>query len=243
MEVHFNMMRKVLQDAEFKHLLSLLPPVNMQTGPWITGGSARRLWQGEDWHTGDVDVFFTSGAQRAQWLLQFNQVWDYTYERNKLKAPSLLDRITPHKQADTVILLGDRSVSMQDPTPQAHVKMETDNAITFDLHYVMPGGMQIQSAKLQVIKVRDAQSLTELWQGFDFNVCCFAADDEHLYADPAALEDVQLNQITRRNPENSQNMPLRVFKHFSQGYHVPDHMILEAMKRIAEGEVDWCNNY
>lgn len=221
------MQEKPHENAEFTHLLSMLPPLHMHEGPWITGGSARRLWQGEDWHQGDVDVFFVNDKQRLAWLTEFDQVWNYTY----------------HKRSENVYeLLGcSRHSPARKHMPQASVAMETDNAITFELHYVMD--QEIKTCKLQIIKVRHAHSLHALWDTFDFNVCCFAADSHNVYGDPAAISDAQAHEITRRNSQHSKNLPLRVFKHFSQGYHVPDDLLREAIRQIAEKDVDWCNNY
>ena len=39
-------------------ITSLLPPLNFKTGPWIAGGSARRLLQSESLDAGDIDIFF-----------------------------------------------------------------------------------------------------------------------------------------------------------------------------------------
>jgi hypothetical protein len=121
--------------------------------------------------------------------------------------------------------------------------METENAVTFELVYRLPNSLEISKCKLQVIKVRHAQSLKELWDTFDFNICCFAADAHMVYADTAALADLATNEITLRHKAHSQNFPTRVLKHFSQGYHVNDQLLLQAVKQIVEKDVNWCNNY
>ena len=224
---------KLHANAEFLHVLSLLPPVHMQTGPWITGGAARRLWTGEDWHKGDVDVFFVNDQQRVAWLAEFDKVWNYSYHRKS--------DLEPRKVFDAF-----DQITLKGPTkhtPQASMSVDTENATTFDLFYQLPQQSEVITCKLQVIKVRYADSLKQLWETFDFNVCCFAADAHRVYADPAALSDAHAHEITVRHDHASRNMPLRVFKHFSQGYHVPDQLILQAMRQIAEKDVDWCNNY
>lgn len=224
---------KLHENAEFQHVLSLLPAVNMTTGPWITGGAARRLWQGADWHVGDVDVFFVNDQQRLTWLAEFNRTWINT------------QRHVPELDITQVCELRGptRKYSRQKPLPQAHLVMDSSNALTFELYYQLPGDTELKTCKLQVIKVRYAQSLHDLWKSFDFNVCCFAADAQKAYADPAALVDLHDNAISVRYHVASINLPLRVFKHFSQGYHVDDELIKKAMRQIADKEVDWCNNY
>jgi hypothetical protein len=243
------MLKKPLTDVKFKQLLEHLPAINMHEGPWITGGCARRLWQGLDWHKGDVDVFFASDTQRLTWLDQLDHVWNYTYHR-KAQNTSVYD-----------ILL--REYNQAQKELQAYIKLETDNAITFDLHMLTPTPKQPKynftkttqldvcmssedadaCVQLQVIKARQAPSLAQVWADFDFNVCCFAVDSEFIYADPQAIQDADQNQITVRNSSHNKNHALRVFKYFSQGFHVPDHMVQKAIKQISDGEVDWCQQY
>jgi len=229
------MQHKLHADAEFTHLVSLLPRINMESGPWITGGCARKLWCNQNWHMGDVDVFFVNDAQRVSWLAEFDQVWNFTYHKPSVQEPTRLD-----------MLFSTNSVYPAGPTkqwPQASMIMETDNACTFELYYQIPGDSEVKNCKLQVIKARYSNSLQDLWSTFDFNLCCFATDATHVYADSSALTDVELNQITPRNHTHSRTLPLRVLKHFSQGYHVSDQLLMQAVRQIADKEMDWCNNY
>jgi hypothetical protein len=220
------------QNAEFTHVLNMLPKLNMSQGPWITGGSARRLWQAEDWHKGDVDVFFVNDQQRVKWLAEFDKTWNYTYHMKAPEPASVYELFSPG-----------RSSPPHKHMPQASMVLESENAITFDLWYQMPNQTEILTCKLQVIKVRHAHSLQQLWSTFDFNLCCFAADAHNVYADVAALQDVENHEISQRYQGHSKNLPLRVFKHFSQGYHVNDLLLKQAMRQIADKDVDWCQNY
>lgn len=228
------MLKKPMQDVGFRHLLSMLPAINMETGPWITGGCARRLWEQKDWHMGDVDVFFRNTEQREAWLAEFDKTWNYTYTQrtqnyNTLAFSFDFNEQLTHKPA----LL----------PPQATNRMRTDNAITFDLEYRHLDGESHAQCQLQVILAREAPTLQELWKEFDFHVCCFAVDSQFVYADPLAVEDLDSNQITPRSNDSNKNKPLRVFKHFSQGFHVHDDLLKAAIKNICNKEVDWCNNY
>lgn len=53
---------------KFKSLLQIMPPLNMSDGPWLAGGSIRRLLDGSK-ETADFDFFFKSQSQ----LEEFNQ--------------------------------------------------------------------------------------------------------------------------------------------------------------------------
>lgn len=43
---------------EFISYIGKLCNCNLETGPWIAGGSARLLWFGEDYTDHDIDIFF-----------------------------------------------------------------------------------------------------------------------------------------------------------------------------------------
>lgn len=43
-----------------KPVLELLPELNIYTGPWIAGGAARRVYEGQALHNADIDVFIGS---------------------------------------------------------------------------------------------------------------------------------------------------------------------------------------
>lgn len=45
---------------ELKSVLEVLPPLSLKEGPWVAGGCARRLLQGQSLKRGDIDLFFKS---------------------------------------------------------------------------------------------------------------------------------------------------------------------------------------
>lgn len=47
-----------IQCQSIIQLSSLIGEFNLETGPWIAGGTARRLWYGEPWEKYDIDIFF-----------------------------------------------------------------------------------------------------------------------------------------------------------------------------------------
>ena len=55
---------------------------NLEEGPWIAGGSARKLWQGKPWRNHDVDFFFRNPKQfcsMIERIHEFGKV-ERTYE-------------------------------------------------------------------------------------------------------------------------------------------------------------------
>lgn len=47
---------------QLRDVLAVLPPLDLKRGPWICGGAARRLFQGESLEDGDIDFFFKTKA-------------------------------------------------------------------------------------------------------------------------------------------------------------------------------------
>lgn len=223
-------------NSMFAHLLSLLPKVNLVEGPWITGGCARRLYDDQDWTRGDVDVFFKNDSQRMAWLTEFDRMWNYTYWRKPEEPMSMFGRL-----AD--VLEFGSAPPRPKLMPQAQVKLETENAITFDLHYKLPDGTLAPTVKLQVIKVRQAASLMGLWQEFDFDVCCFAADAQYVICTPEAQQNADARMLTLNTQASNKNLPLRMIKYVAQGFDAPNDQLVAAFERICDGDCEWEQNY
>lgn len=47
---------------QLERVMTHLPPLDFERGPWIAGGSVRRLLQGENLDSGDIDIFFPDHA-------------------------------------------------------------------------------------------------------------------------------------------------------------------------------------
>lgn len=226
------MIKKPLTDQRFKDFIQKLPPINMHTGPWITGGSARRLWQDQDWTQGDVDVFFANEEQRISWLAELDKIWNFVPKKRTIEVKPLGWELTIESNTQSCDL---------GPGFHCTLTMQTTNATSFDM--TVPGTPKGSNLyQLQVIHVRLAPSLHELWQTFDFNLCCFAVDATHIYADPLALQDLAQNTISLRSAP-SKNLSLRVLKHHTQGIGVSDELLKMGMQQICDGSADLCNNY
>lgn len=52
--------------AQIQSLLAILPEVSFKEGPWISGGAPRRLLQGRTLEEGDIDFFFKTKEQWAE---------------------------------------------------------------------------------------------------------------------------------------------------------------------------------
>jgi hypothetical protein len=62
--------------------------MDLNKGPWIAGGSARKLYSGLNWEKGDIDIFFSSKEQHDEWVNQFSSI---------RKAKKFIDELTWHQ--------------------------------------------------------------------------------------------------------------------------------------------------
>lgn len=168
----------------------------METGPWIAGGAARRLWFGEPWTNGDVDIWFADPMQfeRARGLLDAFVRQSVLYDH----------ALTPWTIA-----------SSSSPRP-IH---ESSNAITYRvlLSNVTSGDI----AAAQIIRTRWMKDVADIFGYFDFTVCKFATDGNELVAAEDALEHanirrLMINSTARR--ESARVCPRRVIKYGLYGF-------------------------
>lgn len=225
-------------NTRWQKLISRLPPLNIHKGPWIAGGSARKLYQGKEWHTGDIDVFFSSVAQRREWQKQFEERFDV---QNSVLNPSRSDSSWTSwslSNCDDVVDMAWR----EKPSLYANVKVHTDNATTYELIDRRSNGT-VGSYEIQVIQARYHDSIEELWKGFDFTISCFAADEEYVYFTPNAAMHLAQNRIVLGGTSNPDNVALRIFKHHVYGFDVDADLLIKSIEMIDNGEYSWTQNY
>lgn len=226
---------KPIADSTWRDLIQVLPELHWQMGPWIAGGSARKLWSGLEWHTGDVDLFFASGVQFAQFKNELEHklmprvqvsrnMWDLDHElfsENKKIWFTAKTHVLPH------------------PDYQAHMHMNTENAVT----YVIYHKHREQPYKLQLVKAQYTRSLPELFGTFDFTVSCFAADAHEVRHTPQAAQDCALSKLTLLNLRKPENLPMRVLKHMAYGFDADVSLLKQVEHQIKSGHVSWQPEY
>jgi len=232
-------LKKPVTNASFLQLVKHLPPLDMHNGPWVAGGSARRLWMDQDWNVADVDVFFAQDTMRQSWQNQLYTTWcnHDTYKN-----------ITPSVQAPTDSLWNLFNTSCAAVTPSTHpsrtldLALETDNACSYNLYgYDQPPLEEI--TKLQLIKVRYAENICALWEDFDFTISCFATDGKEIWAWDLSVRDTLNNQLLINNTQRKDNLALRIIKHHVYGFEISDHLLMLAADLISRGEWQWPMNY
>jgi hypothetical protein len=229
--------KKPIDNANWAYVLNHLPPIDLVTGPWIAGGSARRLWLNQDWRVGDIDVFFSDDLSRRMWYKKLHECWTLVDEES----------ITEHQTVfSTLHLLQDAAQKPSKPNAKYRwidVVIDTDNATTLELQWSEGKDQEHHRVALQLIKVRYSNTILELWRDFDFTISCFAASADQVWALKSAVQDGHNNQIQINNAEQLQNLALRLVKHHAQGFKIDDQLLLEAVDLIARGEYQCTAQY
>lgn len=218
---------KPVFDIMFREFVKNLPPLNLETGPWIVGGSARKLWFDIPWGypCGDVDVFFSGDAQRLEWVKQFEKM-NVTKKKLSLNSSNDLSLLE---------ILSDSMPYLEAKMRQSARKVEeTPNAETW--HF----DLENSSEKLQFIKCRYGNTFLDIWKNFDFSACLFATDGKEIVSTNFAVEDCASKTLRILNGKNADSLPIRVMKYMAHGFSVSDNnIILEIADSLIEGKVQW----
>jgi hypothetical protein len=190
---------KPLADSNMINLLDDIGiKTSIDTGPWISGGTARRLWFNEPWQNADIDLFF---QDEVSFGLVANQL--YLYE----------------------------SAHNQEPP---HI---TKNAVTYKFEY------KGQELKIQCINRTYHPNIINVWESFDWTVCCFAVADNIIMASDLALKDCR-DKVLRIVPNSTRKIDgRRVTKYGIYGF-VPSKEILQELCRQRTEQIitqSWAN--
>lgn len=208
------MLSKPCTNSSFVQLLSSLGKFDLMEGPFVAGGAARRLWFGDNWPDGDVDVFFVNNLQRQQWQHQ-------------------LEKRLPNHSVESSFF----GLFGMHRKPNLYKAMETTNADTYHVQW------QDNTIKLQLIKTRYSSSVNELWQNFDFAASCFATDGQQLVASLTAVTSCENRQLIVNQVQQNKNLPLRVLKYHIYGFEANNELLMQAADAIVNGELDWNSDY
>lgn len=212
-------------DKEFKALLSKMPPVNLETGPWIAGGVARKLLCKKYWQNGDIDVFFRDEEQRITWSTEFKKRFNTDV--------STINHVFESFESDWEL----NNSSFDEFDEYSHTICDSDNAVTWAVV-----NKDSSVYHVQAIKTRYAKSLEDLWDGFDITVCQFAVDSSGIVGSSNAIQDVRDNKLTIYNGKK-EDMAGRILKYHSHGFHVDNQMLLDVAKAITDGTATLTEDY
>lgn len=216
------MITKPIDDARFTRLLEIAGGCDLNGGPWVAGGAARKLWYGEDWINGDVDVWFSSQSQfdRANQLLTEFVTQSALSEHHTTAAETFYHA----------------------PTQRKVPIHKTANAITFNLSLSRISTKDV--AKIQLINKRWFPSLEDVFQYFDFTVCKFATDGKNLVTQQDAMlhcasRDLVLNRDRTQDIDDPYVLAKRTIKYGFYGF-VAERRIMDCL--ISSRDENGCIN-
>ena len=199
-----------IDDTLLTEVVNAVGGCNLQNGPWIAGGTARRLWHRLPWIDHDVDVFFPNVKS-----------WQDAHRTMDILVGKQASELA-HNSPKNLSVFG---LEYKEWCPSKHV---TTNATTFNV--------KILNIKLriQLIYRQYYKDLQDLWATFDFTVCKFATDGHVVAADLAAINHCDQNRLSM-NPHCQQKLSARrVIKYSLHGFNADYDTIAELLKQRRE---------
>lgn len=200
----------LVKDELYSKLIS--PHCNLQSGPWVAGGSVRKVWQGRSWHKQDIDFFCNGATQFSQLKHDIERIGKIT---NVYK--------TNNAHTYTISLTHGRDSSI------------------FDVFAIEPNENETnREIKIQLICKRWYNSAVHVINEFDFTVAQFVTDGFTILTTPQAIEDCKTNKINL-NPNHTNSVSLRrIIKYSAYGFEIPLDMFKNTIS--ADGKVTISND-
>lgn len=202
------MQSKQISIKDLDDIIRIIGGCNLNVGPWIAGGTPRRLWYSEIWKEHDVDIFFPNKLSFEHATTRLEKA---AYD--SIEADHLYPSNTFARQQS---------------------KFETENAISFKIQL----GHSLNIVKVQAIRCRWYDNLRELWDNFDLSACKFATDGEILLADDDAIEGcdnkiLRYNQTTKLPVKAS-----RIMKYALYGFDPDAHIVSKLIEQYHNFELN-----
>jgi hypothetical protein len=183
---------------------------NLENGPWIAGGCARRLWFGQEWIKRDVDFFFSN---KEDFDNAVKTVEKYTSKTT---------------QSKPISDFGDIMIAKSSP------KIHTDNASTYEINLKEDDNVAIT---LQLIRKNWHKDLLSLFENFDFTVCQFATDGKTIVAPSYAENDCNLKILRQVESSKRRLSARRVIKYAIYGFEPTRKIMKDLVDRHANKDL------
>jgi hypothetical protein len=198
-----------VEDEKFSKIFSRY--CNLETGPWIAGGSVRKLWEGKPWQIQDVDFFFRNPQQFTDLTSRINEFGKVEQEYKTNNASTYTIYCGPTKNPtiwdlDTLV----------EETDGYNKK---DNWLT-----------------VQLVQKRWHSSAWQLINDFDLGLSQFVTDGSIILATEQAVKDATDGIIRANKNSLAEVTPMRLTKYCAYGFE-PDLDLLKTVLKttIASG--------
>jgi hypothetical protein len=199
---------KPIADKEIKAIAQIVGGLDLNNGPWIAGGCARRLWYGLTWKYHDVDVFFPTQS---------------SFDAACLRLNNHITKIEPHGSNEL------RLEASQRENPYV-----TEHARTYQIQI---GRVSPNIATVQAVCKTWHGSMDAIFNGFDMTVCKFATDGTTLVAAQDAIRDCDAN-ILRSNRELDRSPGAsRIVKYSIYGFEPTKDIMINLLESHRNGSL------
>jgi len=210
------MLNKSINDNIIRVVADAVGGCNLDSGPWIAGGTARRLWFDIPWYQHDIDFFFSN---MQSWRLADEKI-DSILKKQQSEIDSKPSTDLFKRQA-TLMSSDDVNLS----------KYITKNAVTYRIKVLD------RILSIQLIRNEFYNTLNDLWDRFDFTVCKFATNGKTILADLQAVDHC----IERKLIMNDSTRTLsarRVIKYSLYGFDADRDIVTELLRQYNEKTIN-----
>lgn len=114
----FRIITKPVTNTEYSQHVRKYAQLNLDAGPWVAGGSVRKIWFNEPWETQDVDFFFSNYAQFDRVVSNVKRLYKSTqwydmFSMSSVDRPTLLTHETNNAITWTIELQSGKTYKIQ----------------------------------------------------------------------------------------------------------------------------------
>lgn len=201
---------KKISDPLLLSIGTIIGGFDMEQGPWISGGAARRLWYNIPYDSHDIDIFFPNPEQ-----------WNNA-DRN-------LDSYVNNESTKGFVNKLIKFIGFTDELSCTNSVFRSQNSTTYELL------VDKRKIRVQIIKKYYGKTLEDIWQNFDFTVCKFATDGKTLVADQEALDHCEKKMIYLNKDASGLFDVKRVIKYSIYGFTPCEEICSEIIKNYKNG--------
>lgn len=189
------LIEKPVTDGRYKKVVSRV--ADFEFGPWVAGGSVRKVWEEKPWNRQDIDFFFASPTQFRTFADRVSEFGKIEYKHETDNAVTYKIYTGPYRQKQSMFdsLKSVISLDEQDPS------LNPENWLN-----------------VQFVRRKFYASFEDLLNDFDINIAQFVTDGNIMRATEQALVNAE-NKLLRLNPMSTKGIkPLRFAKYCAYGY-------------------------
>lgn len=181
----------VCNDLEFSKLFSKYS--NLEDGPWIAGGSVRKIWEGKPWRGQDVDFFFKNPNQLSR----------------------LVEQMTNFGKIESVFKTENALTYKIYQGPEVNPSIWNIDELLQDSDYRKEESNWLN---IQLVQKRWHSSAWQLINDFDIGLSQFVTDGSVILATAQAIQDSTDCKIRPNKINPKEITPMRLTKYCAYGF-------------------------